>query len=205
MAAWHFVGAPGGIGFDLGVVLFEIGIVVALGPDVGLSWHAIARTGQPNGGEGDADRLSRKLLVDPGLILLVDLPDRRRWCRPGDLGSLCRLFNFGAAARRIGVQHPLSVFRHERIEEDDRRYLSLHPLSNSGYDPSAVGMTDQYKVLEILPTNDIDDVGDVGVERDETAHEVRALPEPGQCGRVDFVTGLLEKIGDPAIAPPTGR
>jgi hypothetical protein len=54
-------------------------------------------------------------------------------------------------------------------------------------------MDDQTNVVEILPFDDIDDVGDVGVEIDILAQEMRTLAEPGQGGGKYLVTLLFQK------------
>jgi hypothetical protein len=66
-------------------------------------------------------------------------------------------------------------------------------------------MPDQDEALEVLPANDVHHVGDVGVERDHAAHEMRALAEPGERRREHLVTAPLQQVGDAAIAPATGR
>src|SRR5713226_7310423 len=61
-------------------------------------------------------------------------------------------------------------------------------------------MRDQADASEFLPFDNVDDVGDVGVEDDLLAHEVRTLAEPGHGRGEHFVTLVLQEIGH---APPT--
>jgi hypothetical protein len=62
-------------------------------------------------------------------------------------------------------------------------------------------MPDQDHVVQVLPFDHVDDVGDVGVERDLPAHQVHALAEPGQRRREHLVAAAFQQIGDAAPAP----
>src|SRR5688500_4298509 len=62
-------------------------------------------------------------------------------------------------------------------------------------------MRDQAHVLEILPFEQVDDVGDVGVEGDVLAEKMRAVRKPGQRRREDLVTLGFEKVRDALPAP----
>src|SRR6266849_1828119 len=61
-------------------------------------------------------------------------------------------------------------------------------------------MRDQADASEFLPFDNVDDVGDVCVEDDLLAHEVRTLAEPGHGRREHFVALALQEVGH---APPT--
>src|SRR5262249_28799867 len=67
--------------------------------------------------------------------------------------------------------------------------------------PTAVGMDDQTNVVEVFPFDHVDDVGDVSVEDDILAHEVRALADAGESRREHLVPALLQKIGHAPPAP----
>src|SRR6516225_11316007 len=60
---------------------------------------------------------------------------------------------------------------------------------------------DHQHVLEVLPFDDIDNVGDVRVEIDILAHEVRALADASQRRREHLVALLLEQVRHPPPAP----
>src|SRR5438876_385751 len=72
----------------------------------------------------------------------------------------------------------------------------------AGDDGAAIGMADQHDVLEALPFDHVDDVGDVGREIDLGIDQVTALAEPGHRRREYLVAFLLEQVGDPPPAPP---
>jgi hypothetical protein len=65
-------------------------------------------------------------------------------------------------------------------------------------------MADEHEVIEVLPSNDVDHVGDVGIEGDHAAHEMRTLAEAGECRREYLVTLFLQDVGDAPIAPAAG-
>jgi hypothetical protein len=60
---------------------------------------------------------------------------------------------------------------------------------------------DQADVLEVLPFEHVDEVGDVGVEIDVLAHEVRALADASERRREDLVALLFQEVGDAPPAP----
>src|SRR5262245_19294895 len=62
-------------------------------------------------------------------------------------------------------------------------------------------MDDQTNVVEVFPSDHVDDVGDVSVEDDILAHEVRALADAGESRREHLVLVLLQKIGHAPPAP----
>ena len=53
-------------------------------------------------------------------------------------------------------------------------------------------MCDQANIVEILPFDDIDDVRDMSVEVDLSAHQMRMLSEPGEGRGKDLVTFLFK-------------
>src|ERR1700682_5447353 len=61
-------------------------------------------------------------------------------------------------------------------------------------------MRDQADAGELFPLDHVDDVGDVGVEDNILAHEMRTLAEPGHGRREHFVALLLQDVD---YAPPT--
>src|SRR5262245_57386498 len=62
-------------------------------------------------------------------------------------------------------------------------------------------MDDQTNVVEVFPFDHVDDVGDVSVEDDILAHEVRALADARESRREHLVPALLQKIGHAPPAP----
>jgi len=62
-------------------------------------------------------------------------------------------------------------------------------------------MADQNDILQAFPREDIGDIGNVRVERDLVAHQVRALAKAGERWRVDFVTLGIQQVGHAAPAP----
>jgi hypothetical protein len=60
-------------------------------------------------------------------------------------------------------------------------------------------------VLQVLPLDDVHHVGDVRLEIDIAAHEVRTLAQARERGREDLVAAALEPVGDAAPAPAALR
>ena len=71
----------------------------------------------------------------------------------------------GLAARGQAC-HALPVLRHERIEEHETADRLGHLLGDAGNDGTAIGVADQHDVVEALPLDHVDDVGDVSGEID---------------------------------------
>src|SRR5262245_19674591 len=76
-----------------------------------------------------------------------------------------------------------------------------HLLDGARAGPTAIGMDDQTNVVEVFPFDHVDDVGDVSVEDDILAHEVRALADAGEGRREYLMPALLQKIGHATPAP----
>jgi len=101
------------------------------------------------------------------------------------------------AARGVAVR------RHEGIEEHDRADRIAHLLGDARDDHAAIGVADQHDVVEVLPFDHVDDVGNVGREIDLAADQVRALAEPGHRGREHLVPFLRRQHQPPCQAPCT--
>ena len=92
-----------------------------------------------------------------------------------------------AAELRGEVDAALAVLRLERVEPDDRGDAVADLLERAGARPAAIGMHHEADVLQVLPFEQVDDVGDVGVEDRILAQQVRAVAEAGQRRREDLV------------------
>jgi hypothetical protein len=62
-------------------------------------------------------------------------------------------------------------------------------------------MRDQAHAFQLFPFEQVDDIGDVGVEHDVLAEQVRAVGEPGQRWCEYLVTLGFEQIRDAPPAP----
>src|SRR5262249_58710088 len=87
------------------------------------------------------------------------------------------------------------------VEPYNRGNAIEHLLDGARAGPTAIGMDDQTNVVEVFPFDHVDDVGDVSVEDDILAHEVRALADAGESRRKHLVPALLHKIGHAPPAP----
>jgi hypothetical protein len=76
-----------------------------------------------------------------------------------------------------------------------------HLLGNAGDDTAGVGVPGQHDVLQAFVFDQVDDVGDVGVEIDGGRQEMDALAEAGERRGVDLVAALFEPVGHPPPAP----
>ena len=76
-------------------------------------------------------------------------------------------------------------------------------LDGAGAGPAAVGMHDETDVAQILPFDQVDDVGDVGVEDDVLAQQMLAVAIAGERRRVDLVALGLQEVRHPPPAPAT--
>ncbi len=201
MAAGHLVGAPRGIGLRRRIGLVERRLRVDRRADVGLLRHLLARAGEPDRLHVDADRLRRELRIDPGAILLVDVKHRRGRRRAPDLAALDRGEHAGADLLGGAVDRPLAVVRQERVEEHKGGDAIEDLLGRAGDRPAAVRMADEADVAQVFVFDHVDDVGDVGVEIDRAARQVRALAEPGERRREHGMALRAQKIGDTTPAP----
>jgi hypothetical protein len=100
----------------------------------------------------------------------------------------------------------LAALRHEGVEVDQRSDLVGQRIRHSRHHHAAIGVADQHDVRQFLVFEDIDDVGDVGVEVDARVHEMRTLAESGQGRREDLMAGLAQRlrVGPPAPAADPG-
>src|SRR5436189_515930 len=95
------------------------------------------------------------------------------------------------------------MLRDEGVNEDDGPNRILHPLCDGGDDETSIGVAAQNDILQPLPLQDIDDVGDVGAEVHFGVDEVRPLTEACQRWREDLMPGVCQKIGNSTPAPAT--
>ena len=59
---------------------------------------------------------------------------------------------------------PLPVVEDERIEVDEGAQPVGHAVGDAGDDAAAIGVAAEHDLVELFPTNEVDDVGDVRVE-----------------------------------------
>ena len=64
-----------------------------------------------------------------------------------------------------------------------------------------VAVADQDDVVQVLSLDQVDDVGDVGVQVDLGRGLVGAVPQPGERHRVDLVALAAELVGDRLPGP----
>ncbi len=194
-------GAPGRVGLAFRERLVEGGLRILRGANVSLLRHLLARAAELDRLQRDAVGLRRGLGIDPGAVLLVDVEGFRLGRRPRGLAFRDRLQQRLAAELACIVGAALAVFRLECVEPDDGRDAVADLLERARARPAAIGMHHQAHVLEVFPFEDVDDIGDVGVEVDVLAHEMRALADARQRRREHLVTLLLQEIGDAPPAP----
>lgn len=127
-------------------------------------------------------RLRRQLRVDIATVFFIDEDGRqlRRWDGKTRL-ALFRGIQEGLAETLVGeVDRLLTVLRFIGIEPDYRRNAIADLLKSARAHPASIGMYHQANVVEILPFDDVDDVGDMGVEIYVLVQQMRTLAEPGQ-------------------------
>ena len=115
------------------------------------------------------------------------------------LAARHRLLHCLAAELRREVGAFLAVLRLERVEPDDRGDAVVDLFERARGRPAAVGMRDEADILQVFPVHQIDDVGDVGVEDDVLAEQMRAVAIAGERRRIDLVAVPFENVG---AAPP---
>lgn len=127
-------------------------------------------------------RLRRQLRVDIATVFFIDEDGRqlRRWDGKTRL-ALFRGIQEGLAETLVGeVDRLLTVLRFIGIEPDYRRNAIADLLKSARAHPASIGMYHQANVVEILPFDNVDDVGDMGVEIYVLVQQMRTLAEPGQ-------------------------
>jgi len=127
-------------------------------------------------------RLRRQLRVDIATVFFIDEDGRqlRRWDGKTRL-ALFRGIQEGLAETLVGeVDRLLTVLRFISIEPDYRRNAIADLLKSARAHPASIGMYHQANVVEILPFDNVDDVGDMGVEIYVLVQQMRTLAEPGQ-------------------------
>ena len=127
-------------------------------------------------------RLRRQLRVDIATVFFIDEDGRqlRRWDEKTRL-ALFRGIQEGLAETLVGeVDRLLTVLRFISIEPDYRRNAIADLLKSARAHPASIGMYHQANVVEILPFDNVDDVGDMGVEIYVLVQQMRTLAEPGQ-------------------------
>jgi len=127
-------------------------------------------------------RLRRQLRVDIATVFFIDEDGRqlRRWDEKTRL-ALFRGIQEGLAETLVGeVDRLLTVLRFIGIEPDYRRNAIADLLKSARPHPASIGMYHQANVVEILPFDNVDDVGDMGVEIYVLVQQMRTLAEPGQ-------------------------
>jgi len=127
-------------------------------------------------------RLRRQLRVDIATVFFIDEDGRqlRRWDGKTRL-ALFRGIQEGLAETLVGeVDRLLTVLRFIGIEPDYRRNAIADLLKSARAHPASIGMYHQANIVEILPFDNVDDVGDMGVEIYVLVQQMRTLAEPGQ-------------------------
>jgi hypothetical protein len=86
---------------------------------------------------------------------------------------------FPVALTLIGqvVEKGFAVLGNEGAEIDERANPVRHPVGNVACDETAVGMSDQDDVAQVLPNHEIGHIGDMGVEADVAAQEMGAFSD----------------------------
>ena len=127
-------------------------------------------------------RLRRQLRVDIATVFFIDEDGRqlRRWDGKTRL-ALFRGIQEGLAETLVGeVDRLLTVLRFIGIEPDYRRNAIADLLKSARAHPASIGMYHQANIVEILPFDNVDDVGDMGVEIYVLVQQMRTLAEPCQ-------------------------
>ena len=94
-----------------------------------------------------------------------------------------------AGLRRLQVEQALAVPRHEGVEIDQLRDALARPVGDAGRHHAAIAVPDQHDIAQVLHLEHADDIGDVGVEIDRRAGEMRALAEAGIGRRPQLMPG----------------
>src|SRR5580704_6657962 len=174
---------------------------IARRADVGLLGNLLARARELDRLQGDPDRLRGQFRLDPGAIAGVDrerLSPRR--------GTRYFAFLDGrqrALAAELGrqIKPALTILRYESVEIDDRSYAVRYLLDGTRDRPTSIGMGDQANIRQILPSDHVDDVGNVGIEIDAAADQMRAFAEAGERRRKNLVPAPDEQIRHAPPAP----
>ena len=162
--------------------LIEGGIRKLGGTNVSLFRHLLTRTREPDRLRIRPYRLRRQLRVDIATVFFIDEDGRqlRRWDEKTRL-ALFRGIQEGLAETLVGeVDRLLTVLRFIGIEPDYRRNAIADLLKSARAHPASIGMYHQANIVEILPFDNVDDVGDMGVEIYVLVQQMRTLAEPGQ-------------------------
>jgi hypothetical protein len=151
-------------------------------------------------------RVAGESLVHPRLVDRIGHPVERRGAGPRQQHQLDavddRAHLPGHLHVRAGhVDQRLAVDRVGRVQVHQLADPVGGPVGDAGDHHAAVAVPDEHHVAEVLPPEQVHDVGDVGVEVDARPQQVRPLPQPGQRRGVHLVTGGAQEPGDLLVAP----
>ncbi len=142
------------------------------------------RVAQPHRLRKRCERLRRALAVDPGAIRVLT------WKNSAEIGGTCQPWPCSTAPLDLSVAdlgrqevvQSLAVAEDERIEIDEGFDSLGDAVRRARDDAAAVRVAAEHDVGELLPTNQVHDVGDMRVESDLRRNQVRALPMPVSVG-----------------------
>jgi hypothetical protein len=132
-------------------------------------------------------RVHRALPIHPVGICRIDREERRRARR--DLPAIAvghSQFPVALAVIWQVVEKGFAVVGNEGVEIDQRANPVRHPVGDVAHDDTAVGVSDQDDVAQVLPDREIGDIRDMGAEVDVAAQEMGArdvLPKINSNGR----------------------
>jgi hypothetical protein len=76
-------------------------------------------------------------------------------------------------------------------------------VGGAGDGHTAVAMADEHDIIQILPLDQVDDVGDMGVEIDRRTAKVRPLAQSSEGDGINVVAPRSQRSCDLRPAPPT--
>ena len=109
----------------------------------------------------------------------------------------------GGEIGRQRVERALPTLAQQRVEEHELPELFRHAVGDAGDDRAAEAVADQHHVLELLGLDEVRDVGDEDVERDDAGQVVARRAETGEGRREHSVARRAQPLGDDAPAPAT--
>jgi hypothetical protein len=101
------------------------------------------------------------------------------------------------------IETLLTVLGQERVDEDGRGDAVQDVFDGAGRRDAAVRMGNQHDTAEILSHDQVHDVGDVAIDIDVRAQQMRTLAKTGQGRRKGLMTAPFKQVRDAAPAPAT--
>ena len=123
--------------------------------------------------------------------------------------AICKLCakSTGALGITVGNGGDTTLLRHDGIKIDKRANARRQPAGDTRNDHAAIGMADENDILEILPSDMVDNIKHMGVGNDVGRRKMAALTKTGQRRRRYIMTAAtkrpLKRASAPAAMPCT--